>query len=477
MTNGAGNASISFFGREGGLFILLGAAAVLWPLLLTGGRPFMMVDTAIYADQGEQIRTVIGGLIASLLAPSPDAVEGATPLATGALDTLRAQTAGDDTVRSISYAAFVGLLQPLGAFWVLYVQAVLVMAAVYSVVAPHLRHLPRRALAGIALLVLAASPLPTMASFLMPDIFGGVVILFALRLAMGLDALDLKSRITLSAIAIAAITFHYGNIPLAIALFALVASIRAGRRRALGAILVGGGATAVVAIGFNVIVGMVGFDTVSVAPNRAPIVLARSIADGPARWVLEEDCASDTPTYALCEHWGTDIPDNVGDALWNAGSMEDAPPHLHERIRAEEVPLLTEAFLTYPLQQSWAIVGNAVKQAFRVGTRYARPGELVVRDDGRRTFLPVEGTPFEAIRPALGYLHTASYLAALVGLAWLRCCRGTVILLLAGLAVNAAIFGGLSAPVPRYQARVAWVAVVVVSILLARRYFSRARHG
>ncbi|MEM9755031.1 MAG: hypothetical protein AAF914_03510, partial [Pseudomonadota bacterium] len=318
MTAADGRDRISLFSRDAAVFIFVGAALVLWPLALTGGHPFMMIDTAVYADQGDRIWSGVGQLFSSFDGADMDTAGAG---AGGAVDALRSQAAADDTIRSITYAAFVGLLLPAGAIWVLSVQAALVLAALYAVVAPALRSLSWGAGLAVCALVLVASPLSTMASFLMPDILGAVVILFEIRIAMGFHALDRASRIVLVLITIAAITSHYGNIPLAVLLFGIAALMRAGRRRAVLAVGAVAGGTAFVAVALNVAIGVVGFDTVSLAPNRAPIMLARSIEDGPARWVLEADCASAEPRYALCAYWGTDIPTNVGAALWNERGM------------------------------------------------------------------------------------------------------------------------------------------------------------
>jgi hypothetical protein len=325
------------------------------------------------------------------------------------------------------------------------------------------------------------TPAATMACYLMPDVFGSVVILFAVSIALGLERIDLASRIVLFAIAVTAIMFHYGNVPLALGLFVIAALMRAGRKRLVQILFGVAGSTILVAVGINVMIGIVGFDTTSIAPGRAPIVLARSIADGPARWVLETDCASDRPRYALCEYWGTDIPSNVGAALWDDGGMESAPAELHARIRAEEIALLLEAARRYPAQQAAAFLSNTFDQALAVWPRYASAAQFAIRADGRRSRQAVNDTAFEALVPALRTLHEVGYASGRCGarvdcpaLPGVHNAPGCVVVLV-GLLLNAAIFGGLSAPVPRYQARVAWLAFAVFALLLARRFPALSR--
>jgi hypothetical protein len=69
--------------------------------------------------------------------------------------------------------------------------------------------------------------------------------------------------------------FHYGNVPLALGLFCIAASA-AGTAATVAQVLIGvAGGTVLVAVGLNVMIGVVGFDTTSVAPG------ARAHRSGP----------------------------------------------------------------------------------------------------------------------------------------------------------------------------------------------------
>jgi len=466
--------NVSIFTPEAGLFIFLGSGCLLWPLLLTDGHAFLSVDSSVYADQGDRIWSFLS-TVSQQGEPLAEGSAVADEQSSGdVLQALRAETDATDTVRSVPYAAFVGALLPLGSVALLYAQAVLVMTSLYAVVAC-LLNAPRRPVVLLALVaIVMLTPAATMAGYLMPDIFGSVVILFAVSIALGLERIDRVSRIVLFAIVVTAITFHYGNVPLAVGLFCVAALMRADRKRMAQLLFGVAGGTVLLAVGLNVAIGIMGFDTTSIAPGRAPIVLARSIADGPARRVLENDCASDTPRYALCEFWGTDIPTNVGAALWDEGGMNTAPAELYARIRAEEIPLLLEAARSYPGQQAAAFLSNTFDQALVVWPRYANAAQFVIRDDGRRSRQAVDDGGFEALRPSLRTLHEVGYFLGVAGLAGFALLsrdsttRRVVVVVLAGLVLNAAIFGGLSAPVPRYQARVAWLALAVLALLLVR---------
>jgi hypothetical protein len=229
-------------------------------------------------------------------------------------------------------------------------------------------------------------------------------------------------------------------------------------------------------------IGMVGFDTTSIAPGRAPIVLARSIADGPARWVLETDCASDTPRYALCEYWGTDIPSNVGEALWDDGGMNPRLPSCTRASAQKRLPLLLEAAAQIP----GAAGGGLFVEHLRSGAGSSGRAMRVPRNSpsARWATRPTGRNDTRSRRsvPALRTLHEVGYALGVAGLAWIALrsrestMRRVCVVVLVGLVLNAAIFGGLSAPVPRYQARVAWLALAVFALLLAQ-LLARGRAG
>jgi hypothetical protein len=217
---------------------------------------------------------------------------------------------------------------------------------------------------------------------------------------------------------------------------------------------------------------VVGFSEVSLAPKRLPLVLARSIADGPARWYLQEHCA--TEKYVICEMFPV-IPSRLEDVLFGANGLRArATPAQMEAIRREEPIIVARAARAYPFHQAAKAAAAFGRQLLRfdlTDTTFTR--QVVRAADGGISFAPaVERAQVRGIANLVTY---AGISAALIYLALivrrLRRGEGTVLLLLAaGLVGNAAVTGILSGVAHRYQGRIIWVLpVVAIGFWLARR--------
>ncbi|MEM8754024.1 MAG: hypothetical protein AAGF90_13680, partial [Pseudomonadota bacterium] len=280
------------------------------------------------------------------------------------------------------------------------------------------------------------------------------VVAFALTLIAVVDRIDAAGRVALALLAAFAVMTHYGNIALAAGLIGAALLMRGalgGLSWRLAAFAV---APLALALAANALVGAVatGKAGVTVAPLRPPILLARSIEDGPARWHLEEACPE--AGYAVCEVFADGVPDNVNAALWGPGGLAHAGRATLDRIRAEEPLILARAFAEHPAAQTWSFAGNAVRQFFRIGVSRLTKG----------------------VDRWVNWMLLASYVAAVVVLALVAVlCRrrapeasALAALTLLALVLNAAVFGGLSTPADRYQGRIAWMAPMMALILLAR---------
>lgn len=467
----------TLFCRDAALFILLGATVMVWPALIHGGNAFTMPDSLVYLDQGERIWALAREMAAALLPAGPET--GAAPAGP---DAVSAAAADAGSVRSLPYAIFAGVMAPLGTLGLVWVQMVMVMALLWAALGEAFAALPPLARLGTAVLAATLTFLPFIGSFAMPDVLGGVIVLYALLLVHGIERFGTGSQILLAVLALVAIAAHYGNIPFAAALLLGALILRAVQGGfVLRAALIAGGACAA-AVGGNIALGFVAFDETSVTPRRFPILLARSIEDGPARWHLQEACGAGAP-YALCDYWGADIPDNVGDALWGSHGMEMAPPETAAAIRDQELQVLWAAFRAYPAAQVASLGGNAAVQLARTGLGFATVDIPERGPDGRRVATPYPTDPMAVWRTPLGLVQKAIYLAALAGLAAAmvlaprgRGIRTAAGLILFAMLVNAAIFGGLSAPSERYQARVAWIPVLF-ALIWVQTYLRRQQRA
>jgi hypothetical protein len=128
---------------------------------------------------------------------------------------------------------------------------------------------------------------------------------------------------------------------------------------------------------------------------------------------------------------------------------------------------------SYPAQQAAALfASNTFDQALVIWPRYApiRRNSPSAMGDAHAQAVDDTRSRRSAPRSNAARGGYAIGVAGLVDCLVLRdaTARRVGIVVLAGLALNAAIFGGLSAPVPRYQARVAWLALDRFRTLLAR---------
>ena len=238
-----------------------------------------------------------------------------------------------------------------------------------------------------------------------------------------------------------------------------------------------------VALGGNAAVNRVAFHEpgVGVATKRLPVLLARSLADGPARWHLEENC--DTEGYAICEVFAGNYSSNLGVILWSDEGLGGASPAQMDRIRAEEATILRRAFMEHPAEQIWSFAGNAVSQTWTFGMDDFSWARLKWLPDGNVDTAMPDPDRSRAGLDATGLAHLAGLIAA-TGLILVYAARDRLgagareremlLVAVAGLAINAAIFGGLSVPVDRYQGRVVWIIPVLAALFWLERRSVRA---
>ena len=443
---------------------LLAAIVLCWPMLAVNG-PLFYADTASYYSLGDKIFEIIGkrsGLASDAAVPASPVIS-ATATESG-LQGIK--------LRSIPYSVYMFLSSatPLGLVLACLLQGAAVLLMFFALVPRLDRVGKRRAAIGFVLLA-AFSSLPWFVSYSMPDILAASVVAFYLLMLWRIDAMTWGQRILISGLATASVLAHYGHIPLAGALAILVVAWRWFEKSLKPFIVVLAFAPVVLAAVFNFGAGKLSTGDGSIAPARFPILLARSLEDGPARWYLEDACPQ--AGYAMCE-LSEEIPTNVGAFLWSDQGFRRATDAQVEAIRNEESEILLEAFKRYPMAQTKALFGNAALQSVTLGT-----GEMWISEEGHWSLNP--GTLgggkaaktdrtlllFDTVIPVFTWFAAA----LLVVLAFRgRLNRDMVLLLafiVAALAINAAIFGGLSAPVDRYQSRIVWLLPALLALYFA----------
>lgn len=462
-----------------GILIALGLSVVLcWPMWVFSGY-FVFADTASYFRGGGAIWRTLFDLI-----PSTGTQVAADPAGTApnsASGGLKVDAGGQSTVgRSFTYSALAYSAYSVVGFWFLpMMQAFTALIFVFALIDAAILTRPAVLITGFAM-VAAVSTLPWYSVYLMPDIFAALVILYAGLLLGRYDDLTGRQKVFFTLLAALCVTFHYGYPPLMAGLAAFVLLWRLIERRlSLGFV-----AAAVVPLLFapllNITASSAVLGNASAAPQRLPILLARSLEDGPAYWYLKESCPE--AGLALCEIFGDELPSNVGAFLWSDDGIAALTADQMDQIRAEEFKVLVNAFRAYPVAQTRSLLGNAAKQAVMIGT-----GNISAATDFGQRFRPQLQERGEPAREALRifdpivvwgtWLLSAPLLLLAATGQLSRQHTKVLAVVIVGLLLNAGIFGGLSAPVERYQSRVIWLlpllSALFVSAWSAKLQFAR----
>lgn len=452
---------------RGALIALMAALVLCWPMLATGSY-LVFSDTASYIRGGQ----IIWGMAIDMLGFG----DGQSPAGTGGNSgSVEADAGGGNgngrgyVVRSFIYSIYTlvtgATLWPAG-FAVL--QAAMTLWMLFALIGREAASRPSVLLSGFIYLA-AVSTLPWFTAYLMPDILAAAVLIYAAILVRRFDDLERWQQFAIGAIAAFAVAAHYGHGPLAAGLFGAVLLWRLICRRLTLSVTV----AAILPVLFSPLANLgassVALDAPSVTPLRLPILLARSIEDGPARWYLEDVCPE--APLAFCEAFGDEVPSNIAAFLWAENGIESVSPEVMSRIREEEFRVLAAASLAYPLSQTASLFGNAALQTVKVGT-----GEIFLGANNEEFHLP-EPLPrgqavlrtFDTVTPLGTAVGALLLLGLLVSGRLTRSELEIVGVVVLGLLLNALIFGGLSAPVDRYQSRVAWLVPALAAIFMARR--------
>lgn len=456
------------------------AAGMLCSVAVLNGAPLAFSDTRAYWVGGKLAVSTASNLIErAVAAGSPEAV------AAGGQGGVRGKPLASAVgVRSAFYSVFLYLTERAISFWgtvaVQSAAAAYVLFLFWRCVSPRGLTTTERDIsyvAGIALLCLFTS-LPWFSSQLMPDIFTGLVILSTALLVLygrSLSKIEVAILIIFQAYAISTHSTHLA-IAAALCLLCLVLAILDRKRAAppwlVGARLAG---PIVLAVGATLAVSLIGFGRLSLAPQSPPFLLARSLADGPARWVLQDTCPASG--YVMCRFVGS-LPEHevVYNFIWSPdGIFERASPETRDQIRHEEPAIVARALLTFPAQQLDASIRNLAEQLgefglaeFDLGGTVRTDGSEYVLQEGRR------GTLAAQLASAVQYsavVLSVCVLAAAFSFGSNAVPRGRqlILIIVAGVITNALVCGVLSGPTPRYQSRVVWLLPLLGLVFLMSR--------
>lgn len=270
--------------------------------------------------------------------------------------------------RSVSYGALLYLGELLGGLWAsVAIQAAAALAAL-SLALRHLNLFSWPNLAGIAGTLGLASSLPFFASFLLPDIFAGLLVLAVANLLSVGDRLKRWELAFWFSITAAAVVFHPSHLGILVVLLAV-----AGTARILSAKVSSVGLLALaltVGIGFASEVGfaLVVHNVQGAQVTRPPVIMARIVADGPGAAYLREKCPQ--AGFVACEFVDR-LVSNSDAFLWDTSPATGiyAPASTEKRRQlADEQYRFALAVLAYdPLGQVAASLTDALDQLKMVG--------------------------------------------------------------------------------------------------------------
>lgn len=317
--------------------------------------------------------------------------------------------------------------------------------------------------------------LPWTVSELSPDFLSALLVLSLTLLVAATAWLSRAERFGLVLLSAFAVMAHLSNLPLGIVVLAvLLAATRTPRAvvAPVGAVALGVAAL----VSMNVAAGR----GVAISPYGNVFLLARVIADGPARDELLRACPR--AGWRLCAE-ASQLPDSADAFLWD-GPLQAAGGA--KEISGEADAIIARAIAAEPVRAAEAFAANGLDQfeSFETGDGlHAWPAEVTPWIE--RDFPAAEVRRYQAARqtrdrPLLGvWLKRLHAVVAIGGVAVClvllarrrtapaaRLALGAV---LAGLVTNAVICGGLSGPHDRYQSRIMWLPGVVAAFVLMGR--------
>ena len=444
---------------RGVVLSLICAVLLSWPMLFTS-VPLGMFDTFAYFDVGKDEVEMLSGMAAKLL---PDRVDvgWADASVVAKSEHVADQPKKPQQFRSFVYSAYIYTtsLTRIGLYLPVLLQTSATLLMFFSFVASSPRASWLR-LGGAALFVGTLTTLPWFASYAMPDILAALVVLYYVLLVERIDRLQTGWQVAFMAITAFAVSCHYGHLPLAAGLIGVILVLRLFMQSLTLRVVVLAASPLAIAVFLNLFGSAIALDKMEFTPKRIPILLARSIDDGPAYWYLQDACPK--AQYTICKVMPV-IPRDMGTFLWTEKGIGRATREELDKIRAEEATVLWHAFLAYPAEQTYSLLRNTAQQIVQVGTGEIHP-LLPSGSDG----LGLEpGDPDQKQYRAFAVFDVVTKVGTALGIGlllslWLKGeLRGpevrTIAVCLLGLVGNALIFGGLSAPVDRYQSRVIWI--------------------
>ena len=388
--------------------------------------------------------------------------------------------------RSWFYGALVYAGDLSGGFWLTVILQAAAVVAALALTLDALR-LPRTHLLPIGLALALLSSLPFYTSFLMPDIFTGIVILGSAILLASAVALNRWRLAAWWLLLSAGVLFHDTNL-----LILCVLLLGAAVVRCFASTRVNPSGMAAVFLAITIgVFGQAAFvwgatRWYGVAPIRPPFLTARLIEDGTGVRYLKASCPGSG--FQVCSYLDR-LPMPADDFLWQTRPGADvfatASPESRRRLSAEQLKLARAVIAFDPAGQLQASLRNLAQQLVSSGLwEFLYPDEEKALFDQKfpKDLLPRlhASAAYRSTMPIAiceWILKLTFYGAACIIGAVLLCRRtrkalppavvGTSAWVLVGIVVNAFLCGALSGPHERYSMRVQWLLPLTAMLFVA----------
>lgn len=342
---------------------------------------------------------------------------------------------------------------------------------------------PRRTIPGYLAMIAFLSLLTSAgwyASFIMPDILGPLLYLSIYLLVFADDTLSRAERLSLYPMAGWAATAHATHLLVAAGLCALLA-VFALRERSPGRMRAVGRVAGVLALATAAQMALYGYlyGKLTLNGERPPYLMARMIADGPARLYLEKNC--NHLQWAICHHL-KGLSTDSDEFLWaDDGVYQSVSDEESAQLSSEEVQLAVATMRAYPRQQFAASAANCWQQLLSFGLygfdsspwTLAQFNQVLpsVRLSYMRSRQATNTLPLKLLTDIQWWTVVASLAAitALTVLLWRRHSprvAGLALVIAPMVVLNAFVTGVLSMVDDRYQCRVIWLVPLLAGLLL-----------
>jgi hypothetical protein len=461
---------------------LAGATLLLWPLLLNRS-PILFFDSDAYLRFGRLAWEFAG----QMLMPGTGPQGVGLPPDPGTAPAMAA-TANDGTVmsgRSYFYSVWAGASG--GRVALVAVAQALWMSAALIAALPHLGFAGLTSRVAIIALLGVATPLAFFVCTLLPDMFAGLAPLSVAMLFAFPTRMRWPERLFWLATLLAVLLFHRAYVGLTILMLGVgVAGALLRQWKALPAALLIGLTIVAAALLDRAATTVVerAVDAQAVSP---PFLLARGIGDGTIAAVLQADCTAPQAAqpWAACA-LVPKLPLTENGVLWGSRGLSSLSPDQRQAVIAEQGPLVAEVLKRDPLTQIGRSLQNSLVQF--VGADLSEWQDMV---DRPATAAPPERDhaiafaaspigqgqfPLQLLSDAWRIVYLCAFAAAVLAAGLLSTHRHQVdrllvavsVLLLLALVLSAAMTGTLVGPFGRYQARIAWLALLALMVLLGQ---------